>query len=113
MIGGRMGRWGGANFSPHFGILILVWGCIDPHFGSGIPKSVWGFFVIHIPISVWGSPFLFGDPHMPAMMTMATARWAMARQDTMAMTMATGDNNNDDGDTMATTTGDDDNDDCD
>jgi len=40
----------------------LVWGCIDPHFGSGIPESVWGFFVIRIPISVWGSPFWFGDP---------------------------------------------------
>ncbi len=44
------------------GIPILVWGCLDPHFGLGIPESVWGLFVICISISVWGSLFWFGDP---------------------------------------------------
>ena len=30
-------------------------------FWFGDPKSVWGLFVIRIPILVWGSPFWFGD----------------------------------------------------
>ena len=38
---------------------------IDPHFGSGIPESVWEFFVILIPILVRGSPFWYGDVLIP------------------------------------------------
>ncbi len=43
----------------------MVWGCLDPHFGSGIPESVWGFIVWCIPILVRGSPFWYGDVLIP------------------------------------------------
>jgi len=46
---------------------VLVWGYLDPHFGSGIPESVWGFIVLYIPILVRGSPFWYGDSGFPVL----------------------------------------------
>jgi len=44
---------------PHFGsgILVLVWGCLDPQTDSGSPELLRGFIVMCIPILVRGSPF--------------------------------------------------------
>ncbi len=61
---------------PHFGsgIPVLVWGCLDPHFGLEIPESFRGFiwsstspFCFGDPrfgMGIWGSPFWFGDPRI-------------------------------------------------
>jgi len=103
----------------------------DPQIGLGILCELHPHFSSGIPVLVWGSPNQYGDPQTKmgcphiysktmmatarrATMTMATARWAMAQQDMMMTTMATGNDENDDGDgaTGNGATGDDEDDDC-
>ena len=90
-------QWGDSNLKPKLertpnrfwlvteqspfgsGIPVLVWGCIDPHFGLGIPES--------FRVFLWrASPFWFGDLFLiDAVMLLLFARPSCPQHPSLAL----------------------------